>query len=61
MTDKELEACLMRGYGYRQTTEIRGEYIVENHKVVSNTLHEVEVWVRDRSGQFSNPMNEGQP
>lgn len=59
MTDTELQECLMRGYGYLKSSETRGEFIVENHRVVSNTLHDVEVWERDRSEQASNPMNEG--
>lgn len=56
--DEIVADALMTGYGYRKTTELRGEYIVgSNHKVESNTLHTVEVWVRDRSGQPPNPAN----
>jgi hypothetical protein len=58
MTTEELQDCLMRGYGYRKTTELRGEFVIENHQVVSDTLHEVEVWERGRSEQSSNPLND---
>lgn len=59
MDTVELQECLLRGYGYRKSTELRGEYIVENHQVVSNTLHAVEAWERDRGELPSNPMNDG--
>lgn len=57
MTDKELEECLMRGYGYRKREEIRGEYIVRADHSVTNTLHTAEVWMRDRSSLPMNPAN----
>jgi hypothetical protein len=57
MTNQELEECLMRGYGYRKTTELRGELIFENHQIVRDTLHHEEVWVRDLV-QPANPLND---
>jgi hypothetical protein len=59
MTNEQLEECLMRGYGYVKGSELRGEFIIENHQVVSNTLHTIEIWERDRTEQPSNPMNDG--
>jgi hypothetical protein len=56
--DAIVAAALLTTYGYRATTELRGEVITENHRIVSNTLHTVEVLERDRSGQSSNPLNE---
>jgi hypothetical protein len=43
----------MRGLGYRNATEFRGEYIAHADRSVTNTLHTVEVWERDRSAQPS--------
>lgn len=59
MTTTELQECLLRGFGYRKTTELRGEYIDPVGGPIINTLHTAEVWVRDRSEQPSNPMNDG--
>ncbi len=58
MTTAELQECLLRGFGYRKTTELRGEYIAPIGGPVVNTLHTVEVWVRDRSELPSNPVND---
>jgi hypothetical protein len=56
--DAIVAAALLTTYGYRKVAELRGEFITENHRVVSNTLHTVDVLERDRSGQSSNPMNQ---
>jgi hypothetical protein len=55
--DQIVADALLITYGYRRVDELRGEYIVESHKVVSNTLHTVEGWERDRSRQSPNPLN----
>lgn len=57
MTTTELQECLLRGFGYRKGTELSGEYIVKTDGSVTNTLHAIETWTRDRSQLPSNPLN----
>jgi hypothetical protein len=56
--DEIVGDALLTTYGYRKVAEVRGEFLIEKHRVVSNTLHTAEVLERDRSGQLSNPLND---
>ncbi len=56
--DAIVAAALLTTYGYREIVELRGELVIDHGRVVSDTLHLVEILERDRSGQSSNPLNE---
>lgn len=56
MTERELQECLLRGFGYRKVKRLIGEYIDDGRGNVINTLRSVDRWERDGSLPF-NPLN----